>query len=155
MRSQIPNHTYWGAVSPIFLWPKLWEVHAPHSNFGSSMSVQYNLDEVPRCACWKHLVAGFTAPDCPLKLSMPCIGGYRSKLCFSNVGAACQPVNIYDIEEGYTDFLKHVTDGVQSHMRYIPCVNSVCSSMKIRWMSICIEKEHVYAGCDLHRLICG
>ena len=39
-------------------------------------------------------------------------------------------MNIYDIEEGYTDFLKHVTDGVQSHMRYIPCVNSVCSERK-------------------------
>ena len=91
------------------------------------MSVHRSLDEFPRCADWKHLVAGFRAPACPIKVSLPCVGVYGSKACFSNVGAACQPVNIYDIEEGYADFLKHMTDGVQSHMRYIPCVNSVCS----------------------------
>ena len=33
-----------------------------------------------------------------------------------NVGAACQPVNIYDIEEGYADFLKHVTDGAELNL---------------------------------------
>ena len=80
------------------------------------MCVQYSLDEFPRCADWKHLVAGFIAPDCPPKVSMPCIGVYGSKLCFSNVGAACQPVNIYDIEEGHADLLKHVTDGAELNL---------------------------------------
>ena len=80
------------------------------------MSVHCSLDEFPRCADWKHLVAGFRAPDCPIKVSLPCTGVYGSKACFSNVGAACQPVNIYDIEEGYADFLKHVTDGAELNL---------------------------------------
>ena len=80
------------------------------------MSVHCSLDEFPRCADWKHLVAGFRAPDCPIKVSLPCVGVYGSKACFSNVGAACQPVNIYDIEEGYADFLKHVTDGAELNL---------------------------------------
>ena len=81
-----------------------------------SMSVQCSIDAFPRCAHWKHLVAGVRAPDCPIKVSLPCIGVYGSKACFSNVGAACQPVNIYDIEEGYADFLKHVTDGAELNL---------------------------------------
>ena len=80
------------------------------------MSVHCSLDEFPRCADWKHLVAGFRAPECPIKVSLPCVGVYGSKACFSNVGAACQPVNIYDIEEGYADFLKHVTDGAELNL---------------------------------------
>ena len=80
------------------------------------MSVHCSLDEFPRCADWKHLVAGFSAPGCPIKVSLPCVGVYGSKACFSNVGAACQPVNIYDIEEGYADFLKHVTDGAELNL---------------------------------------
>ena len=80
------------------------------------MSVHCSLDEFPRCADWKHLVAGFRAPDCPIKVSLPCVGVYGSKACFSNVGAACQPVNIYDIEEGYADFLKHATDGAMLNL---------------------------------------
>ena len=80
------------------------------------MSVHCSLDEFPRCADWKHLVASFRAPECPIKVSLPCAGVYGSKACFSNVGAACQPVNIYDIEEGYTDFLKHVTDGAEVNL---------------------------------------
>ena len=80
------------------------------------MSVHCSLHEFPRCADWKHLVAGFRAPDCPIKVSLPCVGVYGSKACFSNVGAACQPVNIYDIEEGYADFLKHVTDGAELNL---------------------------------------
>ena len=80
------------------------------------MSVHCSLDEFPRCADWKHLVAGFRAPECPIKVSLPCIGVYGSKACFSNVGAACQPVNIYDIEEGYADFLKHVTENAELNL---------------------------------------
>ena len=80
------------------------------------MSVHCSLDEFPRCADWKHLVAGFRAPECPIKVSLPCVGVYGSKACFSNVGAACQPVNTYDIEEGYADFLKHVTDGAELNL---------------------------------------
>ena len=80
------------------------------------MSVHCSLDEFPRCADWKHIVAGFRAPECPIKVSLPCVGVYGSKVCFANVGAACQPVNVYESEEGYTDFLKHVTDGAELNL---------------------------------------
>ena len=116
-------HIVGHGAPPILLLPKLWDVHPPRTNplyrnpSGSyNMYVHCSLDEFPRCADWKHLVAGFRAPDCPIKVSLPCVGVYGSKACFSNVGAACQPVNIYDIEEGYADFLKHVTDGAELNL---------------------------------------
>ena len=116
-------HIVGHGAPPILLRPKLWDVHPPRTNplyrnpSGSyNMYVHCSLDEFPRCADWKHLVAGFRAPECPIKVSLPCAGVYGSKACFSNVGAACQPVNIYDIEEGYADFLKHVTDGAELNL---------------------------------------
>ena len=62
-----------------------------------------SLSDFPTCADWKHVVADVKVPACPIKVSMPCIGVYGSKTCFSNVGAVCEPVNIFDLEDGYTD----------------------------------------------------
>ena len=75
-----------------------------------------SLSDFPTCAYWKHVVADVKVPACPIKVSMPCIGVYGSKTCFSNVGAVCEPVNIFDLEDGYTDLLQHMTDGAELNL---------------------------------------
>ena len=75
-----------------------------------------SMSDFPKCADWKHVVADVKVPACPIKVSMPCIGVYGSKTCFSNVGAVCEPVNIFDLEDGYTDLLQHMTDGAELNL---------------------------------------